>query len=105
MATTATENETAAAPFPGTAEGSTGTSDEVLDRSLADLAPRGQEVALPAGAHAEPVPIRLVDLPGLARKTARAERRYYQKLERHRPVTVRRVVASIRPSLRQPIFL
>jgi hypothetical protein len=53
----------------------------------------------------EPLPIRIVDMPRLALKTGRAERRYYQKLERRRAVSVRRVLASIFPPLDAPIFL
>jgi hypothetical protein len=105
MATTATENETAAAPLPVPAEASAESPDAVTNPALADLPPRGRDVTLPMDARARPVPIRLIDLPGLARKTARAERRYYQKLDRHRPLAVRRIVSSIFPLIRQPVFL
>jgi hypothetical protein len=104
MATTATENETAAALLAAPADASTATSS-AESPSLDDLPPRGRDVGLTLDGRAEPVPIRLIDLPGLARRTARAERRYYQKLERHRPMTLRRIVASIYPTIRQPIFL
>ena len=105
MATTATENETAAAPLAVPAEASMASTDAVSDPSHADLPPRGTDVALPRDVHPGPVPIRLLDLPGLARKTARAERRYYQKLDRHRPMTGRRALGVDPSALRQPIFL
>jgi hypothetical protein len=41
----------------------------------------------------------------LAQKTYRAERRYYLKLDRHRPMTAKRLAASILPRLERPIFI
>jgi Sulfotransferase family len=105
MATTATENEPAAAPIPAPMEAPT-TLGESVEASTSDgPKPRGTNPSLPPGAKPEPVPIRIVDLPSLARRTGRAERRYYLKLGRSRPMTARRILASLYPSIRQPIFL
>jgi hypothetical protein len=41
----------------------------------------------------------------LARWTRKAERRWYRKLDRHRPMSARRIVSSIRPKLERPIFI
>jgi hypothetical protein len=70
-----------------------------------DLEPRGRDASLPPDADPEPLPIRFRDLPRMALKTARAERRYYLKLERRRRMTARRVLASIWPRLRRPVFI
>jgi hypothetical protein len=105
MATTATGNETAAAPIPGPA-GTPTTLVEPVERPMPDdREPRGRNPSLPPHAKPEPAPIRLLDLPRLALKTGRAERRYYLKLERSRPVTARRILASVFPAIREPIFL
>ena len=52
--------------------------------SPASLAPRGVDPSLPADANPEPLPIGIRDMWRLARKTYRAERRYYLKLDRQR---------------------
>ena len=50
------------------------------------LPPRGTDPSLPPDANPEPLPIGIGDMWRLAQKTYRAERRYYLKLERHRPM-------------------
>jgi hypothetical protein len=52
-----------------------------------------------------PTPITLLNLPAWARKTYRAERRYYLRLGRSRRATPRRVLASVLPGLKRPVFL
>ena len=59
------------------------------------LPPRGTDPSLPPDVNPEPLPIGIADMWRLAQKTYRAERRYYLKLERHRPMTARRLAASI----------
>jgi hypothetical protein len=68
-------------------------------------APAG--AATPDGAALDPTPtpITLLNLPAWARKTYRAERRYYLRLGRPRRATRQRVLASIKPGLRRPVFL
>ena len=67
--------------------------------------PRGTRPSLPADASPEPLPIGLGDMYRLARKTYRAERRYYLKLDRHRPMTSERLSSSLLPRLERPIFI
>jgi len=69
------------------------------------LPPRGLDPSLPPDVNPEPLPIGLADMWSIARKTYRAERRYYLKLDRHRPMTSRRLVSSIRPKLERPVFI
>jgi hypothetical protein len=73
--------------------------------SAASLPPRGTNPSLPPGADPEPLPIGIRDMVRLAQKTYRAERRYYLKLERHRPTTARRLASSILPRLERPVFI
>jgi hypothetical protein len=61
--------------------------------------------SLPPDADPEPLPIGLRDLWRLGQKTYRAERRYYLKLERDRPMSAQRLASSIWPRLRRPIFI
>jgi len=60
---------------------------------------------LPPDADPEPLPIGVSDMYRLARKTYRAERRYYLRLDRHRPMTSARLSGSLLPTLRRPIFI
>jgi hypothetical protein len=67
--------------------------------------PRGTEPSLPPDADPEPLPVGLRDMLRLAQKTYRAERRYYLKLERRRPMTAKRLTSSILPKLDRPVFI
>ena len=69
------------------------------------LPPRGTDPSLPPDVNPEPLPIGIADMWRLAQKTYRAERRYYLKLERHRPMTARRLAASVLPRLERPVFI
>ena len=73
--------------------------------TLTRLPPRGLAPSLPPDADPEPLPVGLIDMWRLAQKTYRAERRYYLKLERHRPMTARRLLASIYPGCERPVFI
>jgi hypothetical protein len=72
---------------------------------LGTQAPRGTNPSLPADASPEPLPIGIRDMWRLARKTYRAERRYYLKLDRHRKMTPKRLTSSLFPRLQRPIFI
>ena len=76
-------------------------SDEPVD----DRPPRGLNPSVPPDANPEPLPIGLADMWRIARKTYRAERRYYLKLDRHRKMTSKRLSSSIFPSLKRSIFV
>lgn len=78
-------------------------SDQALSSSSAE--PRGKDPVLPSGIDPEPLPIGIADMYRLARHTYRAERRYYLRLDRHRPMTLQRLLASVYPRLRRPIFI
>lgn len=52
-----------------------------------------------------PTPITWLNLLAWARKTYRAERRYYLRLGRPRRLTSRRLATSLLPRLRRPIFI
>ena len=73
------------------AAGATGAGSGAEEASLATVPPRGTDPSLPPDADPEPLPIGIADMWRLGQKTYRAERRYYLKLERHRPVTARRL--------------
>ncbi|MFV2061888.1 MAG: sulfotransferase [Chloroflexota bacterium] len=73
--------------------------------SPSSLEPRGMNPTLPPDANPEPLPIGLSDMYRLARKTYRAERRYYPRLERPRPMTSARLSASLLPKLKRPVFI
>lgn len=75
------------------------------DSSAASPPPRGMNRSLPQDVDPEPLPIGIRDLYRLAQKTYRAERRYYLKLDRHRPMTIWRLSSSILPKLGRPIFI
>ena len=70
-----------------------------------DRPPRGRDPSVPPDADPEPLPIGITDMWRIARKTYRAERRYYLKLDRHRKMTSKRLSASIFPSLERSIFI
>lgn len=70
-----------------------------------DRPPRGVNPSVPPDARPEPLPIGLGDMWRIARKTYRAERRYYLKLDRQRKMTSKRLAASVFPSLRRSIFI
>ncbi len=53
--------------------------------------------SVPPDANPEPLPIGLTDMWRIARKTYRAERRYYLKLDRHRKMTSKRLASSDLP--------
>ena len=78
-------------------------AEEAADPS--SLEPRGRHATLPADASPEPLPIGVRDMYRLTRKTYRAERRYYLKLERRRPMTSKRISRSVLPKLERPIFI
>ncbi len=67
--------------------------------------PRGTNPSLPPDAQPEPLPIGIRDMWRIARKTYRAERRYYLKLDRHRPMTSKRLSSSLLPKLERPVFI
>jgi len=67
--------------------------------------PRGLNPSLPTDVDPEPLPIGITDMWRIARKTYRAERRYYLKLDRHRPMTSKRLASSILPKLQRPVFI
>jgi hypothetical protein len=90
--------ETTAPPEPVT-----GASPETVTGASPE--PRGRDAVLPQDVNPAPLPIDLRNLRRVALKTARAERRYYLKLERHRPMSARRVLASVYPRIRRPIFI
>jgi hypothetical protein len=77
-----------------------GTSPSVDERP-----PRGMDPSVPPEANPEPLPIGLTDMWRIARKTYRAERRYYLKLDRHRKMTSKRLTDSIFHSLKGSIFI
>jgi len=81
------------------------TSGERPSTPVDDRPPRGTDPSVPPDADPEPLPIGLRDMWRIARKTYRAERRYYLKLDRHRKMTSKRLSASIFPSLRRSIFI
>jgi hypothetical protein len=91
----------------GAAGGSAGeTGDlEAGRQGAASPPPRGRDASLPQDVDPEPLPVGIADMVRLAQKTYRAERRYYLKLERHRPLSARRIVASLSPRLARPIFI
>ena len=80
-------------------------SGEVPPELFETAAPRGLDVDLPADVDPAPMPISVRELWSLVVKTYQAERRWYPKLKRQRPMSARRIVSSIRPSLRRPIFI
>ena len=67
--------------------------------------PRGTHPDLPADVNPEPLPIGVRDMWRIARKTYRAERRYYLKLDRQRPMTSKRLSSSLLPKLERPVFI
>jgi hypothetical protein len=82
------------------------TSPERVGTSAADdRPPRGLNPSVPPDADPEPLPIGVRDMWRIARKTYRAERRYYLKLDRQRKMTSKRLSASIFPSLKRSIFI
>ncbi len=66
---------------------------------------RGTNPSLPPDAQPEPLPIGIRDMWRIARKTYRAERRYYLTLDRHRPMTSKRLSSSLLPKLERPVFI
>jgi hypothetical protein len=58
-----------------------------------------------SGLDPTPTPITLLNLPSWARRTYRAERRYYLRLGRPRRLTSRRLAASLLPRLERPVFI
>jgi hypothetical protein len=92
---------------PTTTAGETESPDsESMRPELFESAPpRGLNANLPSDVDHEPLPIGVTDLWALARWTRRAERRWYPKLKRKRPMTAKRIVSSIRPSLERPVFI
>jgi hypothetical protein len=106
---TTTEHAHAAAepemPAPPEPSEDAGTSQQATNAQIDDRPPRGTNPSLPPDADPEPLPLGLLDLWRIGRKTYRAERRYYLKLDRHRKLTSKRLAASIFPSLRRSIFV
>ena len=70
--------------------------DEATTQPVDDRPPRGLNPSVPPDANPEPLPIGITDMWRIARKTYRAERRYYLKLDRHRPMTSKRLSAILR---------
>lgn len=108
MTTSVTEEPTIdaasqAGPAAGSESLAAGSESPVAGTE--SLPPRGTDPSLPPDANPEPLPIGIGDMWRLAQKTYRAERRYYLKLERHRPMSARRVAASIFPGLERPVFI
>ena len=103
MTTSVTEEPTTAEPTDEaqpTEPEATPASQPVDERP-----PRGLNPSVPPDANPEPLPIGVRDMWRIARKTYRAERRYYLKLDRHRPMTSKRLSSSIFPSLKRSIFI
>jgi len=98
-----TEDPTTAEPTDeaGTAEPVEAPSSQPVD----DRPPRGMNPSVPPDANPEPLPIGVTDMWRIARKTYRAERRYYLKLDRHRKMTSKRLSSSIFPSLKRSVFV
>jgi hypothetical protein len=67
--------------------------------------PRGLDPDVPEDVNTEPLPIGLGDVWPLVRWTRKAERRWYPKLKRHRPMTALRVTSSIYSRLKRPVFV
>lgn len=87
-----------------------GTNEDATSAALDPAAdtsppPRGLNPTLPPDVDPEPLPVGIADMWRMGLKTYRAERRYYLKLERHRPMSARRLAASVWPRLRRPIFI
>ena len=109
-----TEEPTTAVPTDE-APGSEQTEDQLTDAAkpaaaapaevIDERPPRGTNPSVPPDADPEPLPIGLTDMWRIGRKTYRAERRYYLKLDRHRPMTSERLRSSIYPALKRPIFI
>ena len=75
-------------------------------QELFDTAPpRGLDADLPKDIDTAPLPIGRGDLWPLVRWTRKAERRWYPKLKRHRPMTAPRVISSIYSRLKRPVFV
>jgi hypothetical protein len=81
------------------------TTTEPATETSESRPPRGLDPSLPPDVNPEPLPIGIADMWRIARKTYRAERRYYLKLDRHRPMTSGRLISSIRPKLERPVFI
>ena len=81
------------------------TTIETATDELDSPPPRGLDPSLPPDANPEPLPIGIADMWRIARKTYRAERRYYLKLERSRPMTSKRLLRSLLPKLERPVFI
>jgi hypothetical protein len=67
--------------------------------------PRGLDADLPTDVDPAPLPLGPTELWRLARATYHAERRWYPRLDRRRPMTASRLVRSILPRLERPIFI
>jgi Sulfotransferase family len=102
-----TEEPTTEAPGAGQPDRTSAVEGVVTSPAddTATLPPRGRDPSLPPDADPEPLPIGLGDMWRIARKTYRAERRYYLKLDRHRPLSLRRLSGSIWPRLHRPVFI
>jgi hypothetical protein len=81
------------------------TSETLTPAADGSPPPRGTNPSLPPDASPEPLPIGMADMWRIARKTYRAERRYYLKLDRQRPMTSKRLSSSILPKLERPVFI
>lgn len=103
MTDSVTEDPTTAAP-PGETP-ATEPVEDPASQGVDDRPPRGQDPSVPPDAEPEPLPIGLADMWRIARKTYRAERRYYLKLDRHRKMTSKRLSSSIFPSLSRSVFI
>jgi hypothetical protein len=90
-----------------TSDGSAGPSapETTLAAAEDSRPPRGTNPSFPPDASPEPLPIGITDMWRIARKTYRAERRYYLKLDRHRPMTSKRLSRSLLPKLERPVFI
>ncbi len=83
-----------------------GMTEEAGGQEPADTRPpRGMNPSLPPDVNPEPLPLGFADLWRIARKTYRAERRYYLKLDRHRKMNSKRLSSSVLPALKRPIFI
>ena len=103
---TTTENaETAAEPGATDEPTATGDAAQGTTSIIDHRPPRGTHPSLPPDAEPEPLPLGITDLWRIGRKTYRAERRYYLKLDRQRKMTSKRLAASIFPRLERPIFI
>jgi hypothetical protein len=82
---------------PSTDQSSAGLDGEATRRRIAEAEAMGLDP--------RPTPITWATIYDLARRTWKAERRYYPRLARRRRLTSRRVRASILPAIRRPIFV